>query len=108
MGGKQVLQRLVDELKSQIFRKEVTVYNSYGYRDPADAGMWLVPMRVWVHDNRDTPFVQQAIEHWAIAHFEKDLERSLDADERAQLRSGLANFIADDKSDESVSFSFAD
>ena len=107
MGSKQVLRTIFDELKSRIFQKEVTVYDSYGYRDPADAGVWLVPMRVWVHDNRDTPFVEEAIESWAIGHFEEDLERKLDADERAQLRARLANFIADDKSNEVVTFTFA-
>ena len=108
MGRKQVLRTLVEQLRSRILQKEVTVYNSYGYRDSADESMWVVPMRVWVHDNRDTPFVEDAIENWAIGHFEKDLERRLDDDEKAQLRSCLANFIADDKSNESVSVTFAD
>ena len=108
MGRKQVLKTLFDQLRARILQKEVTVYDSYGYRDPSDAAVWLVPMRVWVHDNRDTPFVEDAIESWAIGHFEKDLERQLDADEKAQLDSCLANFIADDKRDESVKFSFAE
>jgi hypothetical protein len=108
MGRKQGLITLVEELRARIFQKEVTVYDSYGYRDPADQGMWLVPMRVWVHDNRDTPLVEDAIESWAVGHFEKDLERDLQPDEKAQLRTCLAKFIADDKSDESVSFTFAD
>jgi hypothetical protein len=107
MARKQVLRTLVQELRARILQKEVTVYNSYGYRDPADAGMWVVPMRVWVHDNRDFPFVENAIEKWAIGHFEKDLERQLGADEKTQLRACLTNFIADDKSDESVRLSFA-
>ena len=108
MGGKQIPRTLFEKLKARILGKEVTVYDSYGYRDPEDESLWVVPMRVWVHDNRDTPFVEDAIENWAIGHFEKDLERRLEADEKAQLRDCLANFIADDKSDESVSFSFAD
>src|SRR5688572_5820420 len=108
MGRQEVLRTLFQELRSRILQKEVTVYDSYGYRDPADEGMWVVPMRVWVHDNRDTPFVEDAIENWAIGHFEKDLERPLEPDEKAQLRTCLANFIADDKSGESVRFSFAD
>ena len=29
-------------------------------------------MRAWVHDYRDTPFVEEVIEAWAIRHFEKD------------------------------------
>ena len=108
MGRKQVLRTLVEQLRTRILQKEVTVYNSYGYRDTADESMWVVPMRVWVHDNRDTPFIEDAIENWAIGHFEKDLERRLDDDEKAQLRSCLTNFIADDKSDESVRLTFAD
>jgi hypothetical protein len=108
MRGKNVLRTIIGELRARILRKEVTVYNSYGYRDPADRNMWLVPMRVWVHDNRDFPFVEDAIENWAIGHFEKDLERQLTDDEKARLRSCLANFIADDKSDESVRFTFTD
>ena len=108
MGRKQVLRTLVEQLRTRILQKEVTVYNSYGYRHIADESMWVIPMRVWVHDNRDTPFVEDAIENWAIGHFEKDLDRRLEVDEKAQLRSCLANFIADDKSNESVSFTFAD
>ena len=107
MGRTQVLRTLFDQLKARILEKEVTVYNSYGYRDPSDAAVWLVPMRAWVHDNRDTPFVEEAVEAWAIGHFEKDQERQLDADERAQLLACLANFIADDKSNELVRFTFA-
>jgi len=108
MGRTQVLRTLFDQLKARILEKEVTVYDSYGYRDPSDAAVWLVPMRAWVHDNRDTPFVEDAIEAWAIGHFEKDLARQLDADERAQLLACLANFIADDKSNELVRFTFAE
>jgi hypothetical protein len=108
MRGKNVLRTIIGELRARILRKEVTVYNSYGYRNPADQNMWVVPMRVWVHDNRDFPFVEDAIENWAIGHFEKDLERQLTDDEKRQLRSCLANFIADDKSDEAVRFSFTD
>ena len=108
MGRTQVLRTLFDQLKARILEKEVTVYDSYGYRDPSDAAVWFVPMRAWVHDNRDTPFVEGAIEAWAIGHFEKDLERQLDADERAQLLACLANFIADDKSNELVRFTFAE
>ncbi len=102
------LKKLFHEVKARIVGKEVTVYPSYGYRDPADKNMWLVPMRVWVHDNRDTPFVEQVIQNWAIDHFEKDLERELDANEKTQLQVCLENFIADDKSNEAVEFTFAD
>ena len=107
MGRTQVLRTLFDQLKARILEKEVTVYDSYGYRDPSDAAFWLVPMRAWVHDNRDTPFVEKAIAAWAIRHFAKDLARPLDTDESAQLLACLAHFIADDKSDELVRFTFA-
>ena len=61
-----------------------------------------------MHDNRDTPFVEGAIEDWAIRHFERDLGRRLHEDEKERLRSSLYNFIADDKGNESVRFTFAD
>jgi hypothetical protein len=107
MSGRQILKTLVEEMRARIFEKEATVYDSYGYRDPTDPSMWVVPMRVWVHDNRDTPLVEEAIESWAVGHFERDLQRDLQADEKTQLRAALAKFIADDKSDESVTFRFA-
>lgn len=68
MSKRQVLRTLLHELRSRILQKEVTVYDSYGYRDPADDNMWVVPMRVWVHDNRDTPFVGTSSWHspWAV------------------------------------------
>ncbi len=98
----------VEELRSRIFQKEVTVYNSYGYRDPADPAMWIVPMRVWVHDDVDTPLVEEALEGWAIGFFEKDLARDLEPDEKTRLRACLAKFIADDKRNEGVRFTLAD
>jgi hypothetical protein len=108
MGRAQILKTLFEELRARILQKEVTVYNSYGYRDPADKSVWVVPMRVWVHDNRDTPFVEGAVEDWAIRHFERDLGRRLHEDEKERLRSSLYNFIADDKGNESVRFTFTD
>lgn len=95
-------------LKAEALAQEVTVYPSYGYLDPIEKNMWLVPMRVWVHDDRDTPFVEQMLDHWAIRHFERTLERPLEIQEKARLRACLENFIADDKSNESVSFTFTD
>ncbi len=104
MGTK--LRALFAAIRRRIEGKELTVYPSYGYRDPADAGTWVAPMRVWVHDNRDTPFVERAIQDWAVAHFERDLRRALDPAEKAQLRECLAPFIADDKNREAVEFRF--
>ncbi|HYW33117.1 MAG TPA: phosphatase domain-containing protein [Gemmatimonas sp.] len=97
----------VDELRSRIFQKEVTVYDSYGYRDLADQDTWIVPMRVWVHDDVDTPLVEEALEGWAIGYFEQDLARNLEPEEKARLRECLSKFIADDKRNESVHFTFA-
>ncbi len=102
------IRNLFDRIRRRVAGQEVTVYPSYGYRDPGDPACWIVPMRVWVHDNRDTPFVERVIQEWAAAHFEKDLKRELAADEKAQLRECLQNFIADDKYNESVAFSFED
>lgn len=41
-------------------------------------------------------------------HFEEDLGRALDEDEKARLAACLENFIADNKSDEEIEFRFAD
>jgi hypothetical protein len=105
---REAMRAKARELKARIVGKQVTVYPSYGYRDPADETMWVVPMRVWVHDNRDTPFVEEMIERWAIGNFEADLQRPLEDDEKAHLLECLEGFIADDKSNESVEFSLAD
>jgi|GEM_PF-431460 len=108
-AGEAMLDR-ARGLKARMIGKEITVYPAYGYLDPEDESnsTWVVPMRVWVHDNRDTPFVEKAIEGWAIGHFEKSLQRPLDANEKAQLRACLEHFIADDKSHTRVEFTFAD
>lgn len=98
----------VDALRSRLFGKEVTVYDSYGYRDPKDPGVWIVPMRAWVHDDSDIPLVEEALEGWAIGYFEKDLSRDLEPEEKARLRVCLSRFIADDKRNEGVRFTFAD
>jgi len=97
-----------ESVKRQIVGKEVTVYPSYGYRDRADPETWIVPVRVWVHDNRDTPFVEEYIRNRAVRHFEQDLQRPLAEDEKERLTACLENFIADNKSNEEVEFKFAD
>lgn len=63
------LRNLFSRLGKRVAGQEVTVYPSYGYRDPGDDSTWIVPMRVWVHDNRDTPFVELVIQDWAVEHF---------------------------------------
>lgn len=106
MSGR--LRALFGRIRKRIAGQEITVHPSYGYRDPADEGTWLVPMRVHVHDNRDTPFIEKVLQDWAVEHFEKDLKRALDEAEKTQLRECLEPFIADDKNREGVLFSFAD
>ena len=88
------LRNLFIGIRKRIAGQEITVYPSYGYRDPGDDSTWIVPVRVWVHDNRDTPFVERVVNEWAAGHFEKDLKRELDAAEKAQLHECLQNFIA--------------
>jgi hypothetical protein len=102
------IRTLFSRIRKRIAGQEVTLYPSYGYRDPGDETSWLVPMRVWVHDNRDTPFVERVVQDWAAGHFGKDLKRPLEPAEKAQLRECLQNFIADDKNNESVEIRFED
>ena len=108
MDDNSFVSRIGRQLKERFLRQEVTVYPSYGYRDPADPEMWTVPMRVWVHDNRDFPGAEELIERIAVRFFEDDLQGVLEPSEKARLERCLAHFIADDKSDESVAIRFAD
>jgi phosphatidate phosphatase APP1 len=101
-------RRGLSRLRERLFGQHITVYPTYAYRDPKDAGEWRVPLRVWVYDDRDTPGVGEAIERLAEAHFERDLERPLTSDEAARLEERLACFIADDKSGEKVEFTLGD
>jgi hypothetical protein len=107
MAEPSFFRRKFDALRQRFFGQEVTIYPSCGYGDPGDAGMWILPMRAWVHDNRDTPFVETAVERWAARHFAEDLGRPLQPAERERLESILAFFVADDKNGERVAFTFA-
>ncbi len=93
----------VENIRRRLVGMEVTFYPTYGYRE---GGEWLVPVRVWVHDNRDTPFVEDFIEGKVRAHFEQDIGRPLAEDEAKRLEACLENFIADDKNAEGVEFTF--
>ena len=93
------LQEVVRDLRQRLVGKEVTVYPSYAYEQGDE---WVVPVRVWVHDNRDTPFVEDAIERLAARHFEEDLGRPLRPEEKGRLDACPVNFIADDEGDEEV------
>ncbi len=99
--------RKANELAAMAFGQHVTVYPAYGYRDLEHPAMWIVPFRVWVHDNRDTPMVEEALERWAVTYFERDLGRALTDEEKARLETLLSCFIADDKNNEAVEFTFA-
>lgn len=88
--------------------KEVTVYPTYAYRDPKDSETWVAPVRVWVRDNIDAPFIEDWIRNKAISHFEEDLRRPLNDDEKERLRECLIDFVTDDKSNERVEFTFGD
>lgn len=99
----EALSGTVENIKRRLVGQEVTFYPTYGYRE---GGEWAVPVRVWVHDNRDTPFVENFIEGKVRAHFERDIGRPLTAEEAKRLEACLENFIADDKSSEGVEFSF--
>jgi hypothetical protein len=105
-AGRAVGEAL-EGVKRRIVGKEVTVYPTYAYRDRADPQTWVIPVRVWVHDDRDTPFVEEFIRNRAARHFEQDLGRPLEAEERARLAACLENFIADNKSDEEIEFTLA-
>ena len=97
----------LESVKRRIVGKNVTVYPSYAYRDPADPQVWIAPARVWVHDDRDTPLVEDFIRRRAVGHFEEDLGRTLTDDECARLAACLENFVADNKDDEEIEFTFA-
>ena len=104
----RTLARAASVMRERLLAQQITVYPTFGFRDPLDAKQWQVPIRVWVHDNRDTPFVEAAIERWAVRYFEEDMQRPLDAAEKARLAQCLAPFIADDKQNEAVEVSFGD
>lgn len=108
MESAPLFHRLIRDLRTRFLGQEVTVYPTYGYLDLKNPGTWIVPLRLWVHDNRDAPFAEQAFRNWAIRFFESDLKRPLSDHEKARLVRVLAPFIADDKNNEGVEFYFAD
>jgi hypothetical protein len=99
----ETLMNAAKNIRKRLVGMEVTFYPTYGYRE---GDTWLVPVRVWVHDNRDTPFVEDFIEGKVRAHFAQDIGRPLTEDEARRLEACLENFIADDKSREGVEFTF--
>jgi hypothetical protein len=107
MAEPSFIRRKLGRLRQRLFGQEVTVYPSCGYLDQSDSTMWILPMRAWVHDNRDTPFVESTVERLAARHFAEDLGRPLEPAEKEQLEAILCFFIADDKNSEHVAFTFA-
>jgi hypothetical protein len=99
----EALSGTVETIRRRLVGMEVTFYPTYGYRE---GGQWLVPVRAWVHDNRDTPFVEDFVEGKVRRHFERDVGRPLSEDEAKRLEACLENFIADDKNAEGVEFTF--
>ena len=97
---------LAGEAWRRFIGKEVVVYPTYAYRDRRDPSMWVVPVRLWVHDNIDAPFLEDLIENKAIRHFEEDLQRPLEEEEKSRLKRCLTDFLTDDKSYEQVELTF--
>jgi hypothetical protein len=100
--------RFVQNLRTRLLGQQVTIYPSYGYSHPGEPGIWTVPLRVWVHDNRDTPFAEEAFERLAMRYFEQDVQRPLEQQEKERLNYMIEPFIADDKANEAVEFGFTD
>jgi hypothetical protein len=93
-------------VRRRLFAQEVTLYPTYGYRLPERPANWRVPIRAWVHDNRDAPFVEEMIEQWASRYFAHDLQRPLSDSEKTRLIASLGPFIADDKQNEAIDLRF--
>jgi hypothetical protein len=75
--------------------EKVTFCHSYGYQQD---DQWIIPMRVWVHENRN---ILEAL----ITHLADSIGDITDAEEN-NFRSRLSEFIADDESGEEVRLTF--
>lgn len=108
-GAWQALRETLSAIKQdEKLEENITIYPAYGYRDPHDAGAWIVPMRVWVHQPCMIPAIDKFLKRCAVAYFEKDAGGALSDDQRFRLRERLADFIEDDQSFETVEFRFVD
>jgi hypothetical protein len=76
-------------------KEHVTFYPTYGYKQD---GLWVIPMRIWVHENRD---LTRAV----LVKLADSLGDITDAEEN-NFKSRLADFVADDERKERVSFTF--
>jgi hypothetical protein len=75
--------------------EQVTFYSTFGYKQ---GGEWVIPLRVWVHEDR-------ASTESAIARVVKSLG-DVDGQEMARFRSRIAEIVADSESGEDVRFQF--
>jgi hypothetical protein len=96
---------LIPDFFRRLFeRKEkiITFYNTYGYKEEADA--WTIPLRIWVHKRRSLSLevVARRVRH----KMEADLERPLKDEEATRLKACLADFVADDDSREPLELVF--
>ena len=73
----------------------VTFYPTYGYQKD---DRWIIPLRIWVHENR--PVVESFLTGLA-ATLDKLPDREID-----NFRLRMAEFVADDESNEKVRFIF--
>ena len=76
--------------------KHVTVYPTYGFQDPGDAGTWRFRVRVWGH--RRVPRLDE--------HLVRALVPGAHDDELITLRDRSREFITDDDEGLEVSFAF--
>jgi phosphatidate phosphatase APP1 len=77
--------------------KHVTVYPTYGFQDPDDAGTWRFRVRVWGH--RRLPKLDEHLFRALVPGDHKD-------DELVTLRDRSREFITDDDEGLEVSFAF--
>ncbi|MDT7602199.1 MAG: hypothetical protein QOF61_196 [Acidobacteriota bacterium] len=76
--------------------RQITVFPTYGYRT---AGVWTIPLRIWVHKPRHVDFVPDDLIRVLL-----DDAGTLKEHEVIRCRECIADFIADDDSGETVTF----
>jgi hypothetical protein len=77
--------------------EDVTFYPTYGYFE-AERGRWVVPIRLWVHEPRR---VSESLVTSVAARL-----GNVDAQQKANFRYRIANFVADSESREKVVLQF--
>ena len=81
--------------------KEITVYPTYGYRT---SNTWTIPLRIWVHKPRHVDAVSDDLIRILLGEQSGGILPS--EQEVIRCRECVADFLADDDSGESVSFTF--